>query len=156
MLMAARHVLAILIVASTAAFVTGVSIERSNGDSQQEEAAAHTEAGESEGASADEEEEEERVLGIDLEATPFIGLAAIASLALAAAAWLRPHVPRLLLVTAVAMLAFAVLDIREVLHQADESDTGLAVLAGVVAFLHLAAAAVAAGMGRRPPAVGEA
>lgn len=164
--MAARHMLAIVIVAATAAFVTGVSIERSNGDTHQEETATPTDAGESEeahaeesverAASAEEESEDERVLGVDLEATPFVVLAAIGSLTFAAAAWLRPEVRRLLLVTALAMLAFAVLDLREVVHQVDESDTGLAVLAGVVAFLHLVAAAVAAGMSRRAPTLDEA
>ena len=43
-------------------------------------------------------------------------------------------------VVAAAMLVFAALDVREVFHQVDESRTGLAVLAGVVAALHLGAA----------------
>jgi hypothetical protein len=44
------------------------------------------------------------------------------------------------------MLAFAALDIREVFHQADIDETGLAVLAAIIAALHLAAAAVAGRM----------
>ncbi len=53
------------------------------------------------------------------------------------------------------MLVFGVLDVREVFHQHDESNTGLAVLAGVIAGLHFAAAGVAALMARsarHPPA----
>ena len=49
----------------------------------------------------------------------------------------------LLAFVAVVMFAFAALDVREVVHQAGIDETGLAVLAGVVAALHLAAAAVA-------------
>jgi hypothetical protein len=41
------------------------------------------------------------------------------------------------------MVAFAALDVREVFHQIDEDDGGLALLAGVVAALHLVAAGVA-------------
>jgi hypothetical protein len=46
------------------------------------------------------------------------------------------------------MLAFAALDVREVVHQVDESKGGLAVLAVVVAVCHLAVAALAALTGR--------
>jgi hypothetical protein len=52
-------------------------------------------------------------------------------------------------VAGVAMLAFAALDVREVFHQGDINESGLAVLAGAVAALHLAAAAVAAAMASR-------
>ena len=48
------------------------------------------------------------------------------------------------------MVVFAALDVREVIHQLDEDNGGLALLAGVVAGLHLAAAAVALGMWRTP------
>jgi hypothetical protein len=88
-------------------------------------------------------------LGIDIEAVPFVALAALVSLGLAVAAWLRPRWVLLLLVIVVTMLAFALLDVREVFHQSDESQTGLAVLAAVIAALHLAAAAVAGLMGRQ-------
>jgi hypothetical protein len=56
---------------------------------------------------------------------------------------------RLLALTAAAVLGFAVLDAREVAHQIDINKNGLAVLAGLVAVLHLAAAAVAASMALR-------
>jgi len=46
----------------------------------------------------------------------------------------------------VAMVVFAALDVRESFHQSDEAKTGLEILAGAIAVLHLAAAAVAARM----------
>ena len=49
-----------------------------------------------------------------------------------------------------AMVAFAALDVREVIHQLDEDNEGLALLAGVVAALHLGVAAVALVIVRRP------
>ena len=77
-----------------------------------------------------------RPLGIDVEAWPFVALAALASLALALAAWLRPGSVALLAFVALAMLVFAVLDVREVVHQSDIDETGLAVLAAFIAALH--------------------
>jgi hypothetical protein len=159
--MTLRALLVALLVASTVAFVVGVSIERSSADNHGEPA-AHAEAGEAtEGAdehagetgvgearhaeppSAEtEQDEDETLFGVDLEATPFVVLAAAFSLALALGVWLRARWA-LLAVAAVAMVPFAALDVRELLHQIDESDAGLAVMAGTVAALHLAAAAIA-------------
>jgi hypothetical protein len=50
----------------------------------------------------------------------------------------------------VACLAFTAFDLREVAHQAGESRTGLALVAALVAALHLAAAATALALWRRP------
>jgi uncharacterized membrane protein len=76
------------------------------------------------------------------------GIAAVlASLALAG--WQRPHHTGLLALVAVVMLAFGALDAREVAHQMDVDNNGLAVLAALVAVLHLVAAAVAATMALR-------
>jgi hypothetical protein len=108
-----------------------------------ESAAAH----ESEGAHS-ETHAELKPLGIDIEAVPFVVLAALVSVGLAIAAWLRPRWLLLLLVIVATMLAFALLDVREVFHQSDENQTGLAVLAAVIAVLHLAAASVAGLMSR--------
>jgi hypothetical protein len=93
-----------------------------------------------------EQHKELRPLGIDIEAIPFIALAALGSLALAAGAWWRPRWIALLAVVVVAMIVFAALDVREAFHQSDEAKTGLEILAGAIAVLHLAAAAVAARM----------
>jgi hypothetical protein len=153
-----RSLLVALLVVSTAAFVVGVSDERSSGDSHPEPAAAaeSSEASETgEEAHGDEaaaeagEDEYETLLGADLEATPFVVLAAAVSLGLALAVWPRPEWRLLLGLVAAAMVAFAALDVREVVHQVGE-DSGLAALAGVVAALHLGAAAVALSMARAP------
>ena len=164
--MSARVLLVGLLLASTAAFVVGVSIERSSADAHAETPAAgesgggtsesgdaaegHAEGGEGEqtqvdeGGGAADEGNNESLLGIDLEAAPFVALAAALVLALAVAVWLRPTWALLLAGVTVAMVAFAALDVRELFHQVDESKTGLAVLAGTVAALHLGAALVAA------------
>lgn len=149
-----RLLLVLLLVASTALFVVGVSIEKSSGETRDEPSAAAAEqgggeesgeAGESqaEASAAEESEEDETLLGIDLEATPLVALAAAASLALALAVWLRPGWALLLAGVVVVMVAFAALDVREVFQKLDEDEGGLALLAGVVAALHLAAAGVA-------------
>jgi hypothetical protein len=109
-------------------------LEGTGGESAAEHAA--------EGAGA-ETHAELMPLGVDIEAVPFVVLAVLASFGLAAAAWSRPRSVLLLVAVAGAMLAFAALDVREVFHQNDEAQTGLAVFAGAVAALHLAAALVA-------------
>jgi hypothetical protein len=153
-----------LIIAATALFVTGVVIERNSNDTHTETAsssAAESAGSAGEGESAHSEGEhaggetdqhasepasgatekggEDRLLGIDVESTPLVALAALASIALALAAWLRPGWIALLTLIAGAMIAFAVLDVREVFHQLDENRGGLAALAGLVAVVHLAA-----------------
>jgi hypothetical protein len=128
--MTARIVLVALVLASTAGFVVGTSIERSSGGE------AHAESGGESGEAADRG-------GESLESTPLVVAAAAFSLALAVAIWLRPAWRRLLLFAALAMVAFAVVDVRELFHQVDERDAGLALVAAVVAGLHLASAAVA-------------
>jgi hypothetical protein len=145
--MSLRGVLVALIVAATAAFVTGVAIERNDRSAEPAHhgAAEHTEGDASEppdAASEHDSAEELRPLGVDVEAWPFVALAAAASLALAAAL-LRLRAAAALVVVAVAMLAFAALDVRELVHQVGENRAGLAILATAVAALHLAAATVA-------------
>jgi hypothetical protein len=161
--MARRTVLATLIVLATGAFVIGTALERNDthpaergapsehAEGEQAESERAEGASESGAAEHVEASEELKPFGIDVEAAPFVALAAIASLALAFAAWRWPTAIALLALVAVAMAAFAVLDVREVVHQADEDNSGLAVLAAVVALLHLAAAAVAALMIRDAP-----
>jgi hypothetical protein len=158
-----RALLVALIVAATALFVVGTTIERNRGDehpaaeqsseSGEQGEAAHSEEGEEGPASEparDEGSESEEILGIDPESAGLVAVAAVASLLLAAAVWRSPDRKALLLLVAAAMLAFAALDIREVVHQVDENRGGLAVLAALVAVLHLAAASVggAAALGR--------
>jgi hypothetical protein len=161
----ARWLLPTLIVVATALFVIGVAIERNSGDVHAEEATpfvaeaqesdtehSEGEAGPSEDKDAvaeagshDESEDsgEEELLGLDVESTPLVALAAAVSLALALAISLRPGWLPLLVLIVVAMALFAALDVREVFHQLDEDKTGLATLAALVAALHLAAAGLA-------------
>jgi hypothetical protein len=154
-------------------FAVGVIAERSAADDHAEPiAAASTESGEAahadeEGATAEERgetahadedaevagktagsveahSESEQLLGLDVESTPVIVLAVLAGLALSAAAASDLRHRRAFLVTvAVIALGWAALDVRELLHQIDESREGIAALAAVVAVVHLLAAAVA-------------
>ena len=136
-----RNLLAVLIVAATALFVVGVSIEKAEGGHEEP---AHVEAGEESHG-----EEGEEILGLEPESTPMIGLAAVVSLALALAAWLRSESELLLAVVVVVMLAFAVFDLAEVAHKIEESEAGIAAIATLVAVLHLAATWVAFSMRRQ-------
>jgi hypothetical protein len=150
--MALRSLLGTLVLAATAAFVVGTALERNGGETRsahEAEAAEDDSEAHADGdAEAPDQRSELRPLSIDVEAAPFVALAAVASIALALAAWLRPRATALLALVAAAMLAFAVLDVREVFHQVDENRTGLAMLAGAVAALHAGAAAVAGRMTR--------
>src|SRR5262245_55264887 len=150
-----RKLLVSLIVLSTIAFTVGTLIERSNADTHREtghEQPGHVETGEegegseepaSSGGESGESASDEELFGIDPESTALLIVAILVSALLAAGCWFRPEWRWLLGLTALAMAAFAVLDAREVVHQFDESRTGLGVLAAVVAVLH-AAAAIAA------------
>jgi hypothetical protein len=224
--MTGRGVLVALILAATAAFVVGVSLERHETHNEAAEtpaqraaegnggatSATHTEArensttgessesgksaeggesGESGGGSGEEgessehnestettaapttnttptktakpateerahSESSETLLGVNPESTGLLVVAVAVSLLLAAAVWWVGASPLVLGVVALAMAAFAALDIREVVHQADESRTGLMLLAALVALLHLAAAVLAgraavATRGEQPP-----
>lgn len=178
--MSARVLLSTLIVAATAAFVVGTAVERSTESDHHDAASEAPASGEAAGASethseagaesavartreagttssetsGEEAHAELRPLGVNIERWSFVALAALVSLALACAAWLRPQLALLLALVAVTMLAFTALDIREVFHQLDVSEDGLAVLAAAIACLHgggaVAAAVMAARARRRP------
>jgi hypothetical protein len=172
-----RWTLIALLVASTALFAIGAIAERSSRDTHTEPAAAHAaetggESGEpagahseggaseatasgeaSHGESGTEHAESERLLGVDAESTPLVVLAVLAGLALAALAASRIGLRRGFLLTVVVIgLAWAALDIREVVHQLDESRTGVAVVAVAVAALHLTVAAISGRLATQPPA----
>ena len=101
-------------------------------------------------------EASETLLGVNPESTGLLVVAVAVSLLLAAGVrWLGAS-PLVLGCVALAMAAFGALDIREVVHQADESRTGLVLLAALVAVLHLTAAVLAAraavaARGAQPP-----
>jgi len=123
-----------LLVAATVLFAIGVAVERSAEPARQEPA-EHAEP------HADETED---VRGVNAEATPLVVLAVIAGLGLAVLASTRiGGSPRALLAIALITLAWAALDVREVVHQLDESRPGVALIAAAVAAAHLASAALA-------------
>jgi hypothetical protein len=160
-----RFALVAVLVASTAVFAVGVIAERSqadrhaepagaqtrhSGESAAEPAGAHREGG-GETAGAHEpqtgtadEHAGEKLLGVDIESTPMIVLAVLAGLGLAAlAATQAGRLPATLLVLALIAAGWGALDVREVVHQLDESRTAIAIVAIVAAGLHLTAAALA-------------
>ena len=115
--------------------------------------AGHAESGGSGEAGA-------KILGVDTESLTLSIIALVLSLLMAAAVWLRLS-PRLVLLAVLAFaLVFAAGDARELVHQLDESNNGLAAVAGIVLALHLATAAIAGILLRRqdwqrPVPVGE-
>jgi hypothetical protein len=164
-----RWALVVLLAASTAVFGVAVASERSTEDEHVErvadrpgvEGASHDEGEEFATAEAEEhadaEQEshgdEEQLLGVDLESTWLVALGVafgFALVALAATAAGRTHV--FLVAVVVICIGWAALDVRELVHLLEDSETGLAVLATLVAFLHVAAALVA-GRLLRPTAV---
>lgn len=145
----ARWLVGSLLIAAAALFAIGVANE---GDVHHESVASvesdeHGKAGEAGEAAEHSERAEvsetgERVLGINLESTPLVVLAVIISVVLAAATWRRDRT-WVLLVTALFATAFAVLDVVELAHQIKESAATIAIIAGVIAVLHAAAALLA-------------
>ena len=168
-----RLITASLLVASAAAFTTGVTIERhtaatetqrgqhaAEGQSTAEPAVSGSPSPSSDGDHADSgissektpasehaadhaaEQNSEKILGINPEATSLVVAAVLLSLLLAVL-MLTLSSPVAAAATALAMVAFAGLDIFELAHQLHESHSGLAALAATVGFVHLLAAAAA-------------
>jgi hypothetical protein len=79
----------------------------------------------------------EHVLGIDLESNTLVAAAIALSLALAVLALLQAR-RSVAVIAAVVAFAFAVFDLAEIAHQVRESRQGLALLAALVAVVHLA------------------
>ena len=153
-----RAVLALLLVATAILFAIGATIERSqrhteSGTAETSKSASHaegstSEAGEEaespEAASGEETatESNEDLLGVDVESIPAIIGAVAVALLLAAAVWWRRERPWLWATLAFG-LVFTAGDVREVVHQLDESRTGVAVIAGILVAAHLAIAVLA-------------
>jgi hypothetical protein len=155
-----RRTAAALLVVCAALFIVGVITEGDTHAETTEPAADHDEAvkgaegetGHDEAAEASgaghNESADERILGVDVESPGSVVLAVAVSVALAVGLWIRKQ--RWLAVSAAAAaIAFALFDVAEIAHQLDETRFGLAVLAGVIAAGHLAAAATA-GLSTRP------
>jgi hypothetical protein len=152
----ARMIAAALLITSAAAFAIAATIEHHTASSEHT-AAVHRAAAETPGehpasgepaaghespATHAAERNSEDLLGINPESTGAVVTAVLVSL-LAAALILTVGSPLLAAGVALAMLAFTALDIREVIHQLNESRPGLAALAAAIAALHLLAGATA-------------
>jgi hypothetical protein len=85
---------------------------------------------------------EAKLLGVNPEAVGLVIAAVVASVLLALAIWMRRIAVVLVAIVGFG-LVFAAFDVREVLHQADESRTNLIAIASVLIGLHLLAAALA-------------
>lgn len=154
-----RWLLSSLLIAGAALFAIGVAAERNATDSHTGTTTetAHTEGTTQEESVGEEtpqteesateesghtESSSETVFGVNLESTALVIVAAIASVALAALTW-RWNVRPLLLATATFAAVFAIFDIAELVHQVQESRTGIAALVAIIAALHTGAALVA-------------
>ena len=154
-------VVALLLVVSAALFAAGTAIEHGQRDQHKSEVSSPSstsgktggESGEEQGheatASTDEQKSSEEIAGIDPESWPLVGLAIAISLALAAGVYLRRS--RLWLVAAAGFaVVFAAGDVRELVHQLDESRTTVATIAGILIVLHgLVAAVTGVALSRR-------
>lgn len=157
----ARALIVILLVGSAVLFVIGTTLERNESESEEPAlVATGSEAAESEEAERGEaarseagegkegEEGGERIFGIDPDSPWTVTLAVVASLVLAASVALVGSSPVLVL-TGLFALAFAAGDLRELVRQLDESNTGIAVVAVVLVVAHLLIGTLSALLVRR-------
>lgn len=155
-----RWLLSSLLIAGAALFAVGVATER-NALQRSGETSTQTlqtpesgHAAESSGEQATRAEQPgteqvshtetstETVLGVNLESTALVIVAAIAAIALAVLTW-RLNLRWLLLATAAFAAIFAAFDIAELAHQIKESRAAIAALAALIALVHVATALVA-------------
>lgn len=139
-----RGPLAALLLASAALLAIGTAIEgaghsESVSTAPSEGEAGHSDSGESGGEtghvegggaevnSTETHSEKETLLGVDIESPLFVTIGVLVSIALATAA-VRSSKKAVFFVVVSFTLAFAVLDGKELVHQLDESRTGLAAL----------------------------
>ena len=114
--------------------------QASNGESAKQRA---SETGNTGSATEANGETEYRPLGINLESTPLVLAAAAISLLVAALVAFRPS-PATLFTVAILGAGFTALELVEVVHQADQNQIGLLILALAAGILHAAAALLAA------------
>ncbi len=158
-----RAALVLLLVGSGLLFAIGSTIERGQHQHEQPAATAgNAESGESsaEGESSEPGGESDaeggsgqlershreagvEILGVDTESVALTIAAVVASLLLAVAVWLRPWPRSVMLLVAGFGLVFAAADGRELVHQLDEPDAGIAAIAAVLVGLHVTVAALA-------------
>jgi hypothetical protein len=146
-LYSSRALLVLLLILSAGAFTIGVAVERStvSHTSATEASTGSTSTGEQgsghideHGATSSTETNTENFLGVNTESTGLVLLAVAMSLVLAAAVWFWGMPPALALALLFALGA-GLLDVREIVHQAQESRGVLVALATLTALLHGAA-----------------
>jgi hypothetical protein len=132
---------------ATVAFGVGAAVEKATLTTSPAVTASHETAGETAGSSEASGTSTvpagEMILGFNPESLPLIVGAIVGSLALAGGIWLYWRRPIVVWTTAVAMAAFAVLDIVELVHQVAEQHPALVATAALVALLHGTAAVLA-------------
>jgi len=145
-----RVALVLLLVGSGLLFAVGSTIERHQHHNEPASAGERGEPG-GETSSGESGTRVERsngeagstVLGVNTESLGLTVIAVLGSLLLALGVWLGSR-PRLVLLCVAGFgLVFAAGDARELVHQLDESKTGLAAIAAVLIGLHLAVTALA-------------
>jgi hypothetical protein len=144
-----RMALAVLLVGSGLLFAIGSTIERHQHHAEHRSAAvgeSAESAGESEPAVESHGEAGAKILGVNTESVTLTIIAITASLALALAVWVGRWRWLVLLCVAGFGLAFAAGDGRELVHQLDESNSGLAAIAAVLIVAHLAVTGLAAAL----------
>jgi hypothetical protein len=156
-----RAALVLLLVGSGLLFAVGSTIERHQHHAEHPATASSGsgesgQSGESRGESNSGEktthvekthgESGVKILGVDTESLALTFVAAVASVLLGLAVWLRRWQRLTLLCVAGFGLVFAAGDGRELVHQLDESHAGLASIAAVLIGLHLAVTALAAAL----------
>jgi hypothetical protein len=154
-----RAALALLLVGSGLLFTVGSTIERHQHHAEHPATAANAssesvKSGESGGENNSGEttthvekshgESGVKLLGVNTESLALTIVAVVASLLLGLAVWLRRWQRLTLLCVAGFGLVFAAGDGRELVHQLDESNAGLATIAAILIGLHLAVTALAA------------
>src|SRR5438093_12229060 len=158
-----RAALVLLLVSSGLLFAIGSTIERHQHHSEPHPSAAAStesssgvtgnESGSGESATHVEQGKGEagaKILGVNTESVALMIVAVVASLLLALAVWLGRWPRPLLLLVVGFGLVFAAGDGRELVHQLNESNAGIAAIAAILIGLHLAVAALAATLFLRP------
>lgn len=141
-------VLLALILLATVMFGIGAEIEKTSISTASTSAHQETAGGETSGETGAEghpgtADNQEAIFGFNTESTPLVAAAVIGSLGVLGAVWLYWRRPLVLWAAGSVMAVFAVLDIVEISHQVVERHAALAIVAAMVAVLHVAAAAVA-------------
>ena len=162
--------LVVLLIGSAILFLVGSTIERNNrhhettaAKSSESSGGEKSKSGESGGegskpteshATTASREVGATILGINTESLALSIVAVLLSFVLAGMVWLGGW-PRLVLLAVLGFgLVFAAGDGRELVHQLDESNNGLASVAAILLVLHLTVAGLAAAMLRPRPGSG--